>query len=310
MNATSPSLPRPVVPWIPVGVFVLVAFGLAWLVALPLWLGDGLASPATGFLLPLMMATPAIATLVVVLVARVPREDRRRFLGMRPLRPVRRLLAFLGLAFLLPIVVVVATVAVSAGLGLVELDLSFGGFAELLESQVPAGTPLPPVEVIVASQLLSLPAGALINSVLAFGEEIGWRGWLQTALLPLGVWPALLITGVAWGLWHAPVILLGYNFARPDAVGLLLMVGGCVAWGVLLGWLRLRSASVWPPVLAHGTLNAVAGIIVLVLPAGTSADLGIVGPLGVVAWVLLAITVAVIVLLRRFRPVAPPVAAG
>jgi len=166
---------------------------------------------------------------------------------------------------------------------------------------LPPGTALPPIGVLVAVQLASIPIGALVNSIFAAGEELGWRGWLQTALRPLGVWPALLLTGAIWGLWHAPVILLGYNFGRPDVVGLLLMVGGCLAWGVLLGWMRLRCASVWPAVLAHGSLNAVAGAVLLVAAVGPAPDMALAGPLGVAAWVVLAVVVGVLALTGQFR---------
>lgn len=291
------------VAWPAVIAFVALACGLAWLVTLPLWLGEGLASPLTGVLLPLMMFTPAIATLVVVFAFRVPGRDRARFLGLWPLRPAGRFVLFLVLGLVLPIAIVAVTALVAGALGLVRLDLvGFSGFAEQVAATVPAGTPMPPIAVLVALQFIAIPLGAFINSVFAFGEELGWRGWLQTALLPLGTWPALLVTGVIWGLWHAPVILLGYNFARPDIVGVLFMVGGCVAWGVLLGWLRLRSASLWPAVLAHGSLNAVGALVVILVAAGETPDLALVGPLGVVAWAVLAIAVSVIVLIRQFRP--------
>ena len=301
------------VRWPAVAAFVLLACGLAWLVALPLWLGDGLASPLTGVLLPVMMFTPAIATLIVMFAFRAPAAGRLRFLGMWPLRPVGRLVLFLVLGLVLPIVVVIATVLLSGAFGLVRLDLAgFSGFADQLAAATPAGVPLPPVGVLVAIQLVMIPVGALLNSVLAFGEELGWRGWLQTALLPLGTWPALLLTGAVWGLWHSPIILLGYNFARPDLTGVLFMIGGCVAWGVLLGWLRLRSASLWPAVLAHGSLNAVGGVILLFAASGAVPDLALVGPLGVVAWAVVALVVVALVLLRQFRAGAPaaPVNAG
>jgi hypothetical protein len=106
------------------------------------------------------------------------------------------------------------------------------------------------------------------------------------------------------------VILLGYNFARPDVTGLLFMVGGCVAWGLILGWLRLRSASLWPAVLAHGSLNAAGGLVLMLAAADATPDLAIVGALGVVAWGVIAVVVAAIALLRQFRagePAAAPV---
>ena len=117
---------------------------------------------------------------------------------------------------------------------------------------------------------------------------------------PLGTWPALLVTGAVWGLWHAPIILLGYDFARPDALGLALMVGGCMAYGVLIGWLRIRSASIWPSVFAHGAFNAAGGFAVLVLAAGSPADPAAAGPLGWVAWILMAAIALVLLLTRQF----------
>lgn len=102
-----------------------------------------------------------------------------------------------------------------------------------------------------------------------------------------------------WGVWHSPIILLGYNFGRTDITGILFMIGGCVAWGVLLGWLRLRSASVWPAVIAHGSLNAAAGLILIV--AATQPDLALAGPLGVATWVVLALVAVVLQLTGQFR---------
>lgn len=288
------------VPWAAVIVFVAVSFALAWLVALPLWLGDGLAEPMSVFLLPIMMFTPAIAALVVTLLMRVPAPGRRaRFLGLWPLRPAKRVIWLMVAGWLAPPLLVALGILLSAALGFVQLDLTFAAFAAELEKAVPAGTPLPPVQVIVFAQLAMIPVGGLFNSLFAFGEELGWRGWLLPALRPLGTWPALILSGVIWGLWHSPVILLGYNFGRTDITGVLFMVGGCVAWGILLGWLRLRSASVWPAVIAHGSLNAAAGMVMIF--AAAQPDLALAGPLGVASWVVIAAVVLVLVSTGQFR---------
>lgn len=288
------------VPWAAVIVFVAVSFALAWLVALPLWLGDGLAEPISVLLLPVMMFTPAVAALVVTFVMRVPaRGQRARFLGLWPMRPAKRVIWLMVAGWLVPPLLVGLGVLLSAALGFVQLDLTFAAFAAELEKAVPAGTPLPPVQVIVFAQLAMIPVGGLFNSLFAFGEELGWRGWLLPALRPLGTWPALILSGVIWGAWHSPVILLGYNFGRTDLTGVLLMIGGCVAWGILLGWLRLRSASVWPPVIAHGSLNAAAGLVLIV--AATQPDMALAGPLGVATWIVLALLTVVLVLTGQFR---------
>ncbi len=297
------------VPWRAVVVFAVVACGLAWLTAAPLWAGDGLASPLFRLLATVTMWTPAVAVLVVTLLLREPARDRLRALGIRPLRPLRRTLGLTALGLAVPVVVVAATTSLAGALGLVALDLvGFSGFAAQVEATLPAGVAMPPVGALVAAQLLAIPLAALVNSLAALGEEVGWRGWLLPALLPLGTWPALLVSGAVWGLWHAPLILLGYNFGRTDVTGVLLMVGGCVAWGVLLGWLRLRSGSLWPAVVGHGSLNAVGGLAVLLAAAGETPDMGVVGPLGVVGWGVLAVATVVLVATGQLtrRPVGGP----
>lgn len=188
------------VPWLTIAVFVVVAFGLAWVVALPLWItGTGLSSEFTGVLVPAMMFTPLVATLTVVFLQ--PQHTTRAMLqrlGIWPLRPLKRTIGFTVLAVLLVPVILIA------GIGLAT------------------GAPVPvPVWTIATIQLISIPVGAAVNSILAFGEEVGWRGWLLPALLPVGTWPALIISGVLWGAWHEPIILLGYNFDEPNLVGVL-----------------------------------------------------------------------------------------
>lgn len=298
------------VPWGAVAVFVAVSFGLAWVVALPIWLTGGPHSSLLSVLLTptgmVMMYTPAVATLVVVLLMRVPRGERLRFLGMWPLRPAKRVVWFTVAAVFAPLAVVVLIIAVAAALGLVSLDLvTFSGFQAVLDAQLAGLDPalrdaMPPLGLLVAIQLLSIPVGTLINSVFAFGEEIGWRGWLVPALRPLGVWPALLVSGAIWGLWHSPLILLGYNFGYFDWRGVALMTGGCVAWGVLFGWSRLRSGSVWPAVFGHGALNASAGLVLLVASAEGSVDMAVVGPLGCVAWGVIAVVTVGLALFGQF----------
>lgn len=284
--------------------FIVLTLGLAWLVALPLWGSGGLASPLFGVLVPVMMFTPTIAAVAVMLILRpVPRGQRLRFLGMWPLRPARRVVWMTVIGLFAPFVLVVASVFVAALCGWVQLDLvHFSGYAEVLAASVPAGTPLPPAGIAIAAQLLLIPvAAATVNAFVAFGEELGWRGFLVPALRPLGTWPALLLSGAIWGVWHAPIILLGYNFGRTDITGVLLMTGGCIAWGILLGWLRLRSASMWPAVFAHGMMNATAALVSLLYAAGTTFDMAFAGPLGVAGWIVCAVVVVVLGLTGQFR---------
>lgn len=269
------------VPWKAVLLFVVTAFALAWLLILPLWLTDGLASPLALPLTVLMMFTPLAATFIVNAVTGVPGRPLLRGIAWWPLRPAKRFVGMMVLALFAPIAIVAATFLIAALTGLVRIDVDDSVFAASLAG-LPAAS-LPPLGVLIALQLAMIPFGAVVNSFAAVGEETGWRGWLLPALRPLGVWPALLLSGAIWGLWHAPVILLGYNFGRTDGIGVVLMVIGCMGWGVVIGWLRMRSASVWPAVLAHGSLNAAAGLGMLFAASDQVGDPGIVGPLGLIA---------------------------
>lgn len=310
------------VPWAAVAVFVGVSCALAWAVSLPAWLIDpdrpGYAALFSS-LASVMMFTPAAAMLVVVFLMRVPRTERTRFLGMWPLRPAKRVVWFTVAAVFAPLLLTIACLGVAAAFGWLTPDLvHFSGFQQVIDAQLEglpaesaelARATMPALGLLVALQMLAIPFGALINSVFAFGEEIGWRGWLLPALRPLGVWPALVLSGVIWGLWHSPLILLGYNFNRTDWTGVALMVGGCVAWGVLLGWTRLRTGSVWPAVVGHGALNASAGLFLIVGAAGAPLDPALVSPLGVAGWIVLGATALILVLARQFRrepELAPP----
>lgn len=297
-STLSPSAPSGCVRVGPLAilVFVVLALGAAWAVALPLWVGDGMRSPWYGLVASLVMFTPTVAALVVVFALRaVPKGQRARFLGLWPLRPAKRVVWLTVLGLLAPAVLAFASVLVAGAFGWITLDLvHLSGFAQVLQTTLPAGVEVSPWLVVV-SQFVMMPlAAATINAFLAFGEELGWRGFLVPALRRYGTFVALVVSGAVWGVWHAPLILLGHNFGRTDLTGVLVMTGGCVAWGVLLGWLRLRSASVWPAVFAHGMMNASLGMTGLFFAAGTTFDPVWATGLGVAGWVVCAVVIVLL----------------
>jgi len=103
-----------------------------------------------------------------------------------------------------------------------------------------------------------LVLGALDNCKYAAGEEIGWRGYMLTRLVDSGIRAPILISGLAWGLWHTPLILSGqYASGSHPILSTCLFVVGIVAGGYVFAWLRLSSGSIWPCIWGHGTWNAV-----------------------------------------------------
>lgn len=274
----APAAPR--VRWGAIGLFVLLSYGLAWLVALPLWLGDGLADPAVPLYATGMMATPTIAALVVVLLVMRTRSPAR-FLGLVPRRPLRTLAFALGGA-VGGVLLVVLAVLLGVAAGVVPLGLG--------PQTLPA--------------LLQLPLLTVLIGVAAIGEEIGWRGFLLPALRPLGTWPAIGITGVVWGVWHAPLVLLGYNFGTTDPVAVPLMAVGTVLIGALVGWLRMRTGSIWAGALTHGAINAATSLSLVALLPATHQDPAVT-LLGWTGWLVTGAAVAVLAAARGFRWVEP-----
>ncbi|MFD3685900.1 CPBP family intramembrane glutamic endopeptidase [Nocardiopsis sp. NPDC058631] len=293
-----------------IGVFTTLAFALAWLLALPLWFGDGLTSPWFTFVATATMTTPAIAALVVVFFVERP-QQKAWTLGLWPLRPVRRLLVYAALGIFVSIALALVALPVGSLLGVYPADFTnFSAFQQLLDEQAGAAgaAEIPiPIGALIAIQLATLPAAAFINLIPALGEELGWRGWLLPKLMPLGTLPALLISGVIWGLWHAPLILLGYNY--PDApgwLGLTMMVGMCVLVGTVFGWLRLRSGSVWPAALAHAAFNGAGGTYLLFAAAGEHVDTTQATVLGWSGWIVPFALVVVLIATGQFAPAKHP----
>lgn len=79
-------------------------------------------------------------------------------------------------------------------------------------------------------------------TLVPFTEELFFRGLGVRALLPFGALLAVVATSVAFALGH----------------GLFSALPILIPFALVLGWVRLRSDSVWPGVLAHGFYNGSA----------------------------------------------------
>lgn len=298
--------------WGSIGVFVVVAYGLAWLACLPLWLGGGLASPWFLVCAGIMMYTPTIAALVAAKgVERQPRVLLN--LGIWPVASWARLVGFALLAMGAVLALCLAALVTSAAAGTYRFDLrTFEGARQVIEAQLRAagqeGQPLPlPLWALVLVTLASLPINSAISSLLALGEEVGWRGFLHPRLrAKLGDLAAVVVTGVVWGVWHAPLLLLGYNYpGLPPILRLVWMSVFCIQVAAVLGWVRQRSRSVIPAAIGHGTLNAALATMALMLGASVELHTTSATLMGWGGWII-GLPVAVFLswrgLLRPWQP--------
>lgn len=273
-------------------VFLAISWGWAALVGLGLFAaGISLGSiPGIVTMAVLYMPSPFVAAVIaergiVKNRFRLPRG------GVRPvlvflLAPLVAVLAFV-LLFLAAVLVGGNVMGVTAfgSLATTPAQIMAGAAGLVGQAAVDAAGPPPPFMVLVLASIWgAFLAGWTINGFFALGEEYGWRGLMWEELKDHGVVKANLAIGVAWGLWHAPVIVQGYNYPGHPLLGVLTMVVFCTGLSFVLSALRELTGSVLPVAAAHGIFNALAPMLLILAP-GTHPVLT--GPLGVLGALLL-----------------------
>lgn len=152
---------------------------------------------------------------------------------------------------------------------------------------VPAGV------VLMLGLLVAVVAACTGNLPFMLGEELGWRGYLYQATAPWPAWKRVLFTGIIWGLWHAPLILMGHNYPEYPIAGIGMMVVFCTLLALLFDWSRTRVKAVWGPCLLHGIINGSAGLFALFAWEGQPL---VASPVGLGGFLVLAVLgVAVVV---------------
>ncbi|NMB58425.1 MAG: CPBP family intramembrane metalloprotease [Chloroflexi bacterium] len=110
--------------------------------------------------------------------------------------------------------------------------------------------------------ILELPLNVLLILIFIAGEEIGWRGFLQKLLIDeFGVVTGIVILGLVWGIWHAPIALKGYNMGSHFwAEAFILYPFMCVCLSMPMALITIQSGSIWPALLFHAVNNSLGGI--------------------------------------------------
>ncbi|HKP04657.1 MAG TPA: type II CAAX endopeptidase family protein [Chthoniobacterales bacterium] len=115
----------------------------------------------------------------------------------------------------------------------------------------------PPSWALLLFVLLTATVGLVGKTSRALGEEIGWRGFLVPELNKVvGFTGVSLISGLMWAAYHFPVLLYAdYNKGAPAWYSLTCFTLMVVADSFILAWLTLRSNSLWPAAIFHGSHN-------------------------------------------------------
>ncbi len=274
--------------------FLGITFLISWpLFLAPLFFGEMEATNKqlmTQGLWAIAMWGPGIAAIITtVFIMKQPFKSLR----LNTLGPKR----FYLWAWILPIGLTVIGGLLTLLFGMAKLDLNFTMMHDAMASA--AGGDTIPVEAIIAIQVLfAFTLAPFINMLFALGEELGWRGFLLSHLMPLGQWKAILISGIIWGVWHAPAVAQGLNYPGYPILGMFMMIVFCVLLGTILSWLYLNTKSPWVVALAHGSLNAVAGLPVIFFQPGFNMALG--GTVATpVAWIGMGLFIAWLVMTKQ-----------
>ncbi len=143
-----------------------------------------------------------------------------------------------------------------------------------------------PANPLLLTTIQGLIAGVTINAVAAFGEELGWRGFLLKEFKAMRFMKASLIIGFIWGIWHAPLILMGHNYPQHPVTGVLMMTILCILLTPLFLYVTIKAKSVIAAAIIHGTLNGTAGISIIVISGGNDLTTGVTGLAGFIALIL------------------------
>lgn len=276
--------------------YLLLSFGLAWLMWVPMFLAgvDPNAPVFQVLILPGGFAPAIAAVLVRKFVTREGFADA----GLKPNFRHWRLYLFAWL-WTAPVALLVIALAYVLGMGAPDFTaMSF------LQDRA-GGREIPEAAQTIAR--FAMPMQGFVISLVAifilWGEEFGWRGYLQQKLYPNRPLAAAIATGLIWGVWHFPLVLLGYQYPHHPLWGLAVFPVSAVLVSIVLGWLHNRSGSIWPVCLAHASINALGGTWLVLWFTGR-VDLIWVGILGVLGWIPLGALALWIVRSGRLKPLA------
>ena len=277
--------------------FLILAFAIAWTSwEIPIRMGI----PATSGVFQLFALPGAFAPAIAAILVRLFGGEGFADAGLRP--HLKRWPYYL-FALLLPIAVAGVIVLEVEQFGIGRPDFTM---AAAIKAYAGRGFPLHAaggLGLLIIPQLLVM---AIITTPILWGEEFGWRGYLQPRLFPGKPILAALAVGPIWAVWHYPVVLRGYDFGDQAYAGAAVMPVSCTLISFIFAWLVERTGSIWSSSLAHAATNGVGGATTVLWFSGLNKPFltSYIGVLGLAP--LFAVCVAIFFFGRRSAPTVSP----
>jgi membrane protease YdiL (CAAX protease family) len=85
------------------------------------------------------------------------------------------------------------------------------------------------------------------------------------------------LLGIIWGVWHWPIIWMGYNYPGQPVLGPLLMTAYTVVLAYFLAYAVFKSKGVWTAAYLHALNNQVMSflMVAVVTPVSMVMSFGI-----------------------------------
>lgn len=266
--------------------FGLLFLFIGLLIYLPLYLlGNQWNSQALSLIPPLAMWGPMLSALITEKIF-----DKK----VQIINPILKLNKFLILSWFSPVIVILLALIIASLFPGTTLEYNPDAIPERMKPFLSEYEFLQSSYFYLHNPLTfwgilfnGLCSGIFMQTLLAFGEERGWRVFLLKELSPLGFWKGNFLLGFIWGLWHFPLVLVGYNFPNHPYLGLLLMGISCALLSPLMAYLTLKTKHVFSAALFHGSLNGVFGISIVFIKGGNDLLVGPFAIAGILALIIL-----------------------
>jgi membrane protease YdiL (CAAX protease family) len=112
--------------------------------------------------------------------------------------------------------------------------------------------------------------GAVFGWALFFGEEYGWRVYLQDRMIGVfGRVKGVVLVGIIWGLWHAPIIAMGFHYPGRPVLGVFTFIISTIVIGIYYSYAVFKTGSVWIAVLLHMITNIIWLLLMMYIAYST-----------------------------------------
>jgi len=303
--------------WKKIGLFLAIAYGISYLAAAIIYFG----AIEYGKFLSLFivacfyMPAPAFAALIVQkYIYKEPlSEIGWKWNGIQWKWMVATIL--ISMSFVLGTLGVIWVAGNSLGVpSFGMLDFSTEGIIQKIAEIISSGGTDIPFDIEAELEKMPFKIGAIplilisfaggifgaftVNLPFMFGEEFGWRGLLLKETQQMGFVKSNFLIGMVWGLWHAPIILMGHNYPEYPVIGVGMMCLFTTSLAFPFAYIRFKTNSILGPCVMHGMINGTAAITLYFIWGGHSLVTGITGVAGLI--VISTVAFAILVFDRKF----------